>query len=132
MRQRTTLRHLEHCQYGALSAAAQATLPATLCGLAATPCSLVSMPKALALLAFLTRQATLLVILLEHATLPPVVLSKPRKDNADPLRLSLLLGKSPLVRALSHHERLNAPILGSDTHSDVDVETVCTQYHTSN
>ena len=47
--------------------------------------------------------------------------------KADPLCLTLLIGKSPLVRALSHHERLNAPVLGSDTQSDHDVETVCTQ-----
>ena len=72
---RRTLSQLEHCQYGALSAATQATLPATLCGLAATPCSLVSMPKAMALLAILTRQATLLPVLHKCPNVPQIVLS---------------------------------------------------------
>ena len=83
----------------------------------------------MALLAFLTRQATLLPVLHERPNVPQSCLACHGSDIADPLRLTLLPGKSPLVRGLSHHERLDAPILGSDTHSDVDVETVCTQYH---
>ena len=78
---------LERCQYGALSAAAQATLPATLCGLAATPCSLVSMPKALALLAVLNGQATLLPVLHERPNVPQLCLACHGSDTADQLCL---------------------------------------------